>query len=82
MLACWLSVVLGAMRVSGEIETRSVGGGREVGWIFVGWERREVEFCWGWSWAGSLARRREVLRRRGVVSILRRRGAVGDEGRM
>lgn len=40
--ACWFSVVFGAMRVSGETETRSVLGGREVGWIFVGTERREV----------------------------------------
>lgn len=79
--ACCERVVFGAIRVSVEIETRRVEGGRDVGWIFVGTERREgVVGCW--SWAGSFARRREVVRRRGVVSILRRRGAVGVEGRM
>lgn len=43
MEACRLRVVLCAMRVSGEIETRRVGGGREVGWIFVGRERRDAD---------------------------------------
>lgn len=87
MEACWERVVLGAIRVSLEIVTRVVGGGIEVGWIFVGWDRIVgggsgfLGSC-SVSWAESLARRSEVRRRSGVVSILRRRGAVGVDGRM
>lgn len=80
--------MFGAISVSLEIVTRVVGGGRDVGWIFVGTERRDGDCgfvgpsVWGVSWAGSFARRREVLRRSGVVSVRRRSGAVGWDGRM